>query len=307
MPAGPPMLTVVEADVVFGRITPPMPRPLAVGLSALARPVTPTGLPKPQPVAPGSPTPDVAVYGEFTLPKPPGRYGAIRHANDGGISTPSAAVTVTVSGCAVGDATSSADACPFRNVVFCPGICPVGTLHGVDGVTCGAFVGNVVMLMFPGMFTRHGRMLAFEGSDTVHVIVAPVAPESGVPLMTVTVAVQIEPVLPAAIVLGLHDTAIRGALLGPTVITVEPTACRPPIADEYTTLIGASPATPAPIASTAAPVQEKMIGKVGLAAPVKVPKSGDAPLPNGLVSPLRPQPTPSLARPLSKMTGPGVE
>src|SRR5437667_857189 len=121
MPAGPPMFTVVEADVVFGRITPPRPRPPVATLNEDARPVNPTGLPKPQPVVNGRPTPEVAESAPGnTDPKvgPCGRYGAIRHANDGGIRTPRAAVTVTVSGCAVGDATSSAEAWPLRNVLF---------------------------------------------------------------------------------------------------------------------------------------------------------------------------------------------
>src|SRR6478672_2238366 len=162
--------------------------------------------------------------------------------------------------------------------------------------------GLVVMLMLPGMLTRHGRMLALAGSEVVHVTVAPVRPFSGVPLISVTVAVQIEPVEPAAIVLGAHSTEIRGTPLGETTMKVEPTAVRPPIDDWYVTLTGASPAAPAPIARTAAPVHEYTIGKV---EPVGA-KNGLAPEPNGLTLPPRPQPTSSMLRPLSKISGPGV-
>ena len=54
---------------------------------------------------------------------------------------------------------------------------------------------------------------------------------SGVPFWSVTVAVQSEPVLPAAMVDGLQATEIRGTPEGATVIRVEPTAVSPPTLD----------------------------------------------------------------------------
>src|SRR5207247_129792 len=139
-----------------------------------ASPVRPTGLPAPQPATPGSPTPDAGANPVAVVPKPDGRYGATRQANDGGISTPNAAVTVTVSpfGCeAVGEATSRALACPNRKVVFCAGIWPVDVWQGVLGEIRGATSGEVVTSMFPGTFVRHGRMEVVAGSDVFHVIV----------------------------------------------------------------------------------------------------------------------------------------
>src|SRR5438270_12803571 len=118
---------------------------------AEARPVKPTGFEVPQPVTPGSPTPVIGANGDVTVPKAVGRFGATRQANDGGIRTPRLAVTVTVSGCAVGEATNRADAWPFRNVLLWPGICAVGTWQGTFGVICGRMFGLVVMLMAPGM------------------------------------------------------------------------------------------------------------------------------------------------------------
>ena len=117
------------------------------------------------------------------------------------------------------------------NVFSCPGIVPDGVTQGVFGTICGTTFGEVVMLIAPGMLTTHGRIVATVVSDTVNVTVAPVIPVNGTPFWSVTVAVQSEPVFPAAIVLGLHATEIRGTPDGDTVIRVEPIAVSPPTAD----------------------------------------------------------------------------
>jgi hypothetical protein len=94
----------------------------------------------------------------------------------------------------------------------------------------GAF-GVTVTLIDPGVAMTQGRIVVFAVSEVVNVTVAPVMPFNGTPLMSVTVAVHRLPVLPGLIMLGLHDTLILGTLLGLTVISVEPTAVRPPTAD----------------------------------------------------------------------------
>src|ERR1700730_4281463 len=115
------------------------------------------------------------------------------------------------------------------NVFACPGIVPDGVRHGTFGTICGMMFGEVVMLIAAVTCTTHGRIVVVLVSDVVHVTVAPVLPVNGVPLMSVTVAVQIEPVFPPAMLLGLQLTEIRGVPDGETVIRVEPIAVSPPM------------------------------------------------------------------------------